>query len=147
MQAVKKSDGVVLVEFALLLPVLLLILFGILSFGLAFNYWIDETHLTREAARYAAVDYNPGPEATLQSSILSQSDTAQLAAGAKVCISYPPNADGSGSVGTVGDPVEATMTYVHTFIPFLNLGSVTINASATMRLEAPASDVSGGCTT
>ena len=146
MQVVKKSDGVVLVEFALLLPVLLLILFGIMSFGLAFNYWIDETHLTREAARYAAVDHNPGPEETLQASILGQSDTTELEAGAELCIEYPPNADGSGSAGQVGDPVRATMTYDHTFIPFLGIGTVEIRASATMRLEAPPSDVAEDCT-
>lgn len=147
MRSVKKADGVVLVEFALLLPILLLVLFGIMSFGLAFNYWIDETHLTREAARYAAVDYNPGPDGTLQASILGQADTAELESGATVCIDYPQNADGSGSAGQVGDPVRATMTYDHTFIPFLGLGTVTIQAAATMRLEAPAADVEAECTT
>lgn len=147
MQVVKKSDGVVLVEFALLLPLLLLILFGIMSFGLAFNYWIDETHLTREAARYAAVDHNPGPDDSLQASILGQSDTADLEGGATLCIDYPPNEDGSGSSGEVGDPVRATMSFDHTFIPFLGIGTVTIQASATMRLEAPPADVAEGCTT
>ncbi len=147
MRAVKKTDGVVLVELALLLPVLLLILFGIMSFGLAFNYWIDETHLTREAARYAAVDHNPGGGATLQESILGQADTAELEAGATVCIEYPENADGSGSVGQVGDPVKATMRYTHTFIPFLGLAAKEIVVSATMRLEAPPADVTEGCAT
>lgn len=147
MQVLKKSDGVVLVEFALLLPILLLILFGIMSFGLAFNYWIDETHLTREAARYAAVDHNPGPQGTLQASILDQADTPELESGATICVDFPENADGSGSAGQVGDPVRATMAYNHTFIPFLGIGTVTIEAAATMRLEAPPADVAEGCTT
>src|SRR5215211_4186607 len=37
--------GVALVEFALVLPILLLILFGVIEFGKAFTMWIDETHL------------------------------------------------------------------------------------------------------
>lgn len=53
------EDGQALVEFALVLPVLLILLFGIVSFGVALNDWIDETQLVSEAARFAAVNVNP----------------------------------------------------------------------------------------
>src|SRR5215210_4185151 len=60
------ESGAVLIEFVLLLPLLLVLLFGMLDFGKAYNYWIDETHLANEGARFAAVNKNPGPGATLQ---------------------------------------------------------------------------------
>lgn len=164
MNAAKKENGVVMVEFALVLPLLLLLLVGTMWFGLALNYWIDETHLTREAARYAAVDYNPGPEGTLQAAIQAQADTAALKDGfgstvtgpAVVCINYLANPNNGGSVGQVGDPVEATMAVTYNFIPFLSDGvsglfggigidDIVIRSTATMRLEAVPNDVVAGC--
>ena len=112
-----------MVEFALVLPVLLLLLLGMMQFGLALNYWIDSTHLTREAARYATVNRNPGPLGSLQDSILAQADTAQLRDEAVVCISYPPNEEAgpaNGSVGEVGDPVRARMSIDLDLLPFLS---------------------------
>src|SRR5205823_4816497 len=70
--------GVALVEFALVLPLLLLLLLGMIDVGKAVNYWNDETHLANEAARYAAVNKNPGPQSTLNQSILNQADTTEL---------------------------------------------------------------------
>ena len=51
--------GQTLIEFALILPVLLLLLFGIIEFGAAFHAWLTLEHAAREAARYAATgQYN-----------------------------------------------------------------------------------------
>jgi len=52
--------GQALVEFVLLLPIFLMLVFGMIEFGRAFNYWIDMTHLANEGARYAAVNRWPG---------------------------------------------------------------------------------------
>ena len=51
----RDENGAVAVEFVLLLPVLIMILFGIISFGIAF--WKMEIYVSaaREGARYAAV--------------------------------------------------------------------------------------------
>ena len=48
--------GSVAVEFALLLPMLLLIVFGIIDFGRALNAQITLTQAAREGARLAAVN-------------------------------------------------------------------------------------------
>jgi len=53
------SRGAALVELALVLPLLLVVVFGMLDFGKAFNEWIDETHLANDGARLAAVSYCP----------------------------------------------------------------------------------------
>lgn len=51
----RAESGQSVVEFSLLLPVLALILFGIIQFGLLFYTYIDLTSATREGARKAAV--------------------------------------------------------------------------------------------
>jgi Flp pilus assembly protein TadG len=146
----RQESGVALIEFALVLPLLLALLLGILDFGKAFNYWIDETHLANEAARWAAVNKNPG-SGTLQSYIQQQATTAELRDGgtasvadpAQVCISFP-----SGT-SRVGDPVNVTVTATYNWLPFLSnrigVGASTISGSATMRLEAAPTNFSAGC--
>ena len=53
----ESEDGAALVEFALLLPVFMALVLGMLSGGLIYNQKMDLTHATREGARYgAAVD-------------------------------------------------------------------------------------------
>jgi hypothetical protein len=49
------DDGAAAVEFALLLPLLIALLFGFIQFGIAFNDRIQATNAAREAARLAVV--------------------------------------------------------------------------------------------
>jgi Flp pilus assembly pilin Flp len=49
------EDGAAAVEFALLLPLLVLLLFGFIQFGMAFNTRIQATNAAREAARAAVI--------------------------------------------------------------------------------------------
>jgi Flp pilus assembly protein TadG len=44
----------VLVEFALVMPILVMLLLGMVTTGLAYNRKLDLTHATREGARYGA---------------------------------------------------------------------------------------------
>lgn len=144
----ENQAGAVLVEFALVLPLLLLLLLGTVEFGRAFNYWIDENHLANVAARWAAVDKNPGPGASLQQSILEQADTAQLKEGdgthgpAEVCIDFLGKQE-------VGEPVKATVSYDFHWMPFIGekigVGVTTITGSATMRMEQAPSEYGEGC--
>lgn len=46
--------GAALVEFAILAPLLAMLLFGVVSAGLAFNQQLSLTHSAREAGRFAA---------------------------------------------------------------------------------------------
>ena len=55
----KKQEGQSLIEFAIVLPVLLLVVFGIIQFGIIFNAQITLTHAAREGARVAVVGYIP----------------------------------------------------------------------------------------
>jgi Flp pilus assembly protein TadG len=53
-----RDRGSVAVEFALLLPVLLLIIFGVIDFGRAINAQITLTQAAREGARLASLGYS-----------------------------------------------------------------------------------------
>jgi Flp pilus assembly protein TadG len=51
----KNERGQTMVEFVLVLPVLLVILFGIIQFGLTFNNYVALTDAVRAGARTASV--------------------------------------------------------------------------------------------
>ena len=55
MESGGREGGAAAVEFALLLPLLVLLLFGFIQFGLAFNTRIQATNAAREVARQAVV--------------------------------------------------------------------------------------------
>ncbi|ALE05130.1 hypothetical protein AL755_05930 [Arthrobacter sp. ERGS1:01] len=50
--------GAAAVEFAFIVPVLLLLVMGIMNFGYLFNQQISASNAAREGARYAAVHYS-----------------------------------------------------------------------------------------
>lgn len=56
------DDGANAVEFALVLPLLVLLLFGAITFGLAFNQKQQLEHANREAVRFAATLPDPGTD-------------------------------------------------------------------------------------
>ena len=152
MQGARKEQGAVMVEFALVLVPLLIVVLGIIQFGLVLNAKIDETHLTRDGARYAAVNQNPDPGlGSLQDYILSKADTQDLRDNAQVCLDFLTNPE-TGTSGEVGDPVEMTMSYTYNLLPFLGNKlattglTVDVVSRGTMRLEAPPDDIDAGCT-
>lgn len=146
------DSGAALIEFALVLPLLLLLVFGIVDFGRAINYWIDETHLANEAARFAAVGRNPALSGTFQDWIAGQAVTKELREGSgsvggdglEVCLDFPNGPE-------VGEPLVVTVTASFNWLPILNIADDTdplteadIVASSTMRLEAREEDFETG---
>ena len=55
----RREDGVAMTEFALIVPIFLVIVAGLLGFGRVFFYWIETNHMASETARWAVVDRNP----------------------------------------------------------------------------------------
>lgn len=140
--------GQTLVEFALVLPLLLLVIFGITQFGLALNSVNDETHLANEAARYASVNYNPGGAQSLLAWVKSQADTTIGSSGGQICISFP------NGTSNPGDPVQVSVTENFNWQPLYGISqlvgggipaSTSISGKAVMRLEASPSAYSAGC--
>jgi Flp pilus assembly protein TadG len=134
--------GAAAVEFALVLPLLALLVFGMLDFGRALNYWIDQTHLANEAARWAVVDRNPGPDGTLEQSLFNQIITPELKNGGtssgptsgttSLCLTFPGK---TLATAVVGDPVKVSVKTSFRFMSLMGLASKTLQGEATMRLE------------
>lgn len=55
MKWIKENKGQSFVEFALILPILLIIVMGIIEFGLMFNAYLTISNASREAARYGSL--------------------------------------------------------------------------------------------
>jgi hypothetical protein len=53
------ENGVAAVEFALLLPVLILLIFGIIDGGILLFHWVMVTGEVNDMARWASVHYTP----------------------------------------------------------------------------------------
>jgi TadE-like protein len=136
----------------LLLPLFLLLVFGMIEFGRVFNYWIDMTHLANEGARYAAV--NRWPTCTSQSAstgtcnpttlkayLVARANTgelrSQLSASDGVQICYP-----EAGPQLPGKPVRVVIN-AHITMPVLDSllgllgadGDLDMRASSTQRLE------------
>ena len=130
----RRDDGVAMTEFALIVPVFLVIVAGLLGFGRVFFYWIGANHLANETARWAVVDRNPDATAfpnpdALQKYARANGGTVEFT-DAKVCISIP-----GGGTPTVGGPIEVKISKPFTMVPILKMGTITIRGTATMRIE------------
>ena len=123
----RRNDGVAMTEFALVLPVFVLIIAGLLSFGRVFFYWIEANHLANETARWAVVDKNPYAPATLQQAARDAS-SKEFQQDVKVCIDFPTGA-------VVGNPVRVRVQKPFSLVPILNAGTITIRGSSEMRIE------------
>ncbi|GAB4251824.1 MAG: hypothetical protein Kow00129_12690 [Thermoleophilia bacterium] len=77
------EDGVAAVELALVLPILLIIVFGILDFGLYFYNDLQLTHVARDAARHLSVGDEAAASATIGNALLISTtiDSQSLDAG------------------------------------------------------------------
>jgi Flp pilus assembly protein TadG len=78
---VRREDGQAITEFALILPVLVALLLGIIQFGIVFNNYLTITDAARAGARKAAVsrfigDNGASAKATAQNSAQQLDQTA-----------------------------------------------------------------------
>jgi hypothetical protein len=138
---VRSSRGQSLVEFAIILPVIMLIVLGIIDFGRAYNYKNDVTSLANQAVRYAEVNDCPACGGTLiQNYVPTTADSPELRNGGtglginqpvRICFYLP-----SGT--SAGSPITAVATTTYQWMPSLGLGisPVTIRSEATGRLES-----------
>ncbi len=123
----------VMVEFAIVLPILVAIVLGILFFGRYEDYSNQETQLAEQAARFAAVDNNPSSSQTLQDYVKSLAQPELQYGSNTVSPVEVYIYDPTGSSGAVGDTVRACVVTTLQF-PF-GLGSGTLAQTATMRVE------------
>lgn len=144
-RASKGERGSQLIEFALVFPMLLLVMLGIIDFGFLFQRYEVLTNAAREGARVAVL---PGYSTTDVQTRVSQ----YLVAGGLTTTITPPavSAATSSIGGSCMTLTTVTVIYPHTFLflgPIVGLmggsgfTSKTLQATATMRNEV----TSGGC--
>jgi len=122
---IKNEKGASAVEFALILPILVMLVFGIFQFGIAYNNYITITHAAREGARLAAVDLN---NEDLKDIIIERAYPIPLTE-EDIFIDTPLGTD-------IGDPVEVEITYNITVeIPLVGSWNIPLTSKAVMRLE------------
>jgi Flp pilus assembly protein TadG len=134
----RQERGQALVEFAVVLPFLLLLVMGIIFFGRYESYSSQMTQLAEVGARDAAVDYTPA-SGTLAAYIASQA-TGELASGSsdvqQVSVTIDCNPGNVDATCSSGDNVQVCVQAIVHF-PFLPVKTGTIYQSATMRVETP----------
>ena len=141
-----EDDGAVLIEFALVIGLFFLLVFGMVDFGLAINTKTQMTNAGREGARFGTVNLDPVAvearvrelAASLDQAILTVSvacqqpdDTPCIGAG------FPA---GDLQHATTGDSVIVTVDYLYNLITplpgFINSGNdVALRSVTEMRVE------------
>lgn len=129
------DEGAALVEFAIILPILFLLIFGIIEFGWAFFQSLDVRHGAREGARLAAVNYKEtaSPSADDQLTQIITETCARMDSGDNVDVRF--RRPGTGAVGqTIEVRVQKPLDTLTGFLDFA-LGSKTLSSDVEIRVE------------
>ena len=125
-----------MVEFAIVLPILLMVVFGIIQFGITFNHYLTLTDAVRAGARQAAVsriaaDPAGAAEARVRSAASGSLDDADL----DVTVTpYDPQS-GQAKFAQGGDvTVTATYPYSINLLGFV-VKSGRLTSQTTERVE------------
>jgi Flp pilus assembly protein TadG len=141
----RSERGAALVEFAIVLPLLAALIFGVIEFGSMYNSLLEVRSAAREGARLAAVDNGcvaPAPSSCSTTASAQLSDLkAATQARATGLASQPLSISVTYPTGTghpvVGDNVTVCVNYTfHTItglFPFLN--GITLHSRGVFRLE------------
>jgi Flp pilus assembly protein TadG len=146
----RSERGTAVVEFALVAPLLFLLVFGVIDFARALNYYNNLTQIAGQGARAAAVNRNPdgtavgdasldgncpaqsiGPPSTaktIQCQLAKSYTSPELRSKVDVCIPSLPT--------TTGDPVTVRATFSFKFIPLVRAVAIRLAATSTERFEA-----------
>ncbi|WP_343037947.1 TadE family type IV pilus minor pilin [Arthrobacter wenxiniae] len=129
----KSEKGAAAVEFALVVPVLLLLLFGIIEFGRVYNTQIELTGAAREGARVMAIQNNSTAAKAAARAGAPSLNPALTDAQISVLTN---GADPSSCLNTIGTPnltVTVTATYPLTFLTGMFGNSITITGKSAMQ--------------
>jgi Flp pilus assembly protein TadG len=129
----RTERGAAALEFALVLPILLVLVFGLIQYGLYFWAYQGGADAARQAARTSAV----GSLATCDELSTNIDDAiGNLATDTpEITRTYEPGESNAGTDVQAGDFVTVSVSYrtidLHfPFVPFINNGEVTQTAEA-----------------
>lgn len=130
-----RDRGAAAVEFALVVPILILFIFGSIEFGLAVNARTQVANAAREGVRLASLNYSVADVQTAATQALTG------IAGTPVVTVTCANAAGVactiGSAGAPGNIATVTVTLPYTGVTgmFPQLTNTTLTGSSYMRIE------------
>ena len=131
----KREDGQSMVEFALILPIFLLILCGIIDFGWLFYNQLSLNNACREGARYAVVHTEENADTRAIINHIENLSTNVFANdGVDITVTYSAPSD-----PTAGDITVSMQADISFFTPVLStvLGKEkTITSTVIMKVES-----------
>ena len=144
--------GQSLVEFALILPVFIILVFGIIDFGMGLRAYITVTQATREGARYAAVgnpagtftsggsgDCNGTMSTSTVGKVCSTMNGMNLSNVQSVSVTYPQGNEPGKPVRVRAQYQYHYITPVKAVVNFFSGGAmgetITVTSTTDMRLE------------
>ena len=123
--------GQAVVEFAIILPVLLMVLFAILQFGVVFNNYIQVTAAAREGARKASVSRSLGTAAAETAATAAAKAAAPGLKQSSITVTYP-----NSPTFAQGSDVAVKVTYPYAIsIIGVVVSSGNLSSTTTMRVE------------
>ncbi len=131
----REERGQSAVEFALVLPVLALVVFGCLKLGMAFFTYEQVASAANAGARAAAVNHGADPTSAARAAARSLAPTADLT-DSQIAVTYVSTAAPAGPTWSYPGTVTVTVTYPLTFSILGQLPQVfNLSATSTKRLE------------
>jgi Flp pilus assembly protein TadG len=135
MNHIRPERGAAAVEFALILPVLLLILLGIIEFGRVYNAQMQLTAAARDGARVMSINSAPSTAAAdaRAATIASAGALNPAVADSQINIAVSPSSTGvcmPGALATV------TVTYPMQFLSGMFGASITLTGKGVMQCSA-----------
>ena len=133
---ISREEGVAAVEFALILPVLALMLFGILEFGRVWSQYQVFQGAAREGARCAAVQATEFSDCEIQPAIDNAAEPYDLSVADAAVKIGSTNAPNGCTDADQGEDVQVSWEQpLNINIPFWNDVTVTPTIKAVFRCE------------
>ncbi|WP_322051780.1 TadE family protein [Paraburkholderia bannensis] len=132
-----RQGGIAAVEFAIVLPLLLLIVFGTVELGFALYDKAVITNASREGARAGIVLKSPKPTASdIQNVVTNYTSSRLFTFGSQ----NSPVVTTTGAGGTFGQPLSVSVSYQYKGLGFGQMlsaitGTITLSATAVMNNE------------
>ena len=122
--------GQSLAEFAIVVPIFLIVVFGVVDFSLGLRAWLTITNASREGARVLVLGQTCAQ-------VTNQTKTVAASLNPPVTVTITP----STCTGVTGDAMSVTVTYKYKSVTPLGhfaqllTGPITMSSTSTMRHE------------
>ncbi len=127
-EVLRKKRGQAMVEFALVLPIFILLLMGIMEFGLLFHQYLVVTSASREGARAAAVGGTDAEIMAVTSFAAASIDKGNLT----TLVTPAIRVKGTAVTVSVTNPVTINTPIIAEMFP---ANPVSVSGATVMRME------------